>query len=95
MRRARSRWGSNQYDPRLRWGERSRKPGLIQNSKLQIRLIVDDGKCLGQQTMHIEVFDARDLVESLIRDINKSTLPRSRKLSLIGSLNTICKHKSP
>ena len=56
-----------------------------------ITLVVDDGACLGMDTVQIEVVTACDLVENLIHDINDSTLPRNKKRPLIDSLKKICK----
>jgi len=56
-----------------------------------ITLMVDDGKCFGRETVHLEVVTACDLVEMLIDDINNSTLPRNKKRPLIDSLKKICK----
>jgi len=55
-----------------------------------VKLVVDDGSCIGMAVVEIEIITMCDAIDTLIDDINNSNLERRNKRPLIASLKAAC-----
>jgi hypothetical protein len=55
-----------------------------------ITLLVDDGRCVGTNTVTVEVVTGCEAVEALIDKVNNASLARANKRPLIATLKAAC-----